>query len=164
MAIDHIGAPTTSAKGVIYVIFPVEQTGEVMGTNHRALLAQVAQAHRAELEGDLDRARFELSRAEADAQRWRREVDWIEALLGMAGPGPDAPRSMTLHDAMVQVLASAPVGMMRAGDLAAEINRLGLYRMRDGRPVEIQQIHARVNNYGHLFAKEGTFIKLARTT
>jgi hypothetical protein len=33
--------------------------------------------------------------------------------------------------------------------------------MRDGRPVEAQQIHARVGHYPNLFAKEGTFIKLA---
>jgi hypothetical protein len=33
--------------------------------------------------------------------------------------------------------------------------------MRDGRPVEAQQIHARVGQYPHLFIREGTFIKLA---
>jgi hypothetical protein len=32
--------------------------------------------------------------------------------------------------------------------------------MRDGRPVETQQIHARVGNYESLFEREGTFIKL----
>lgn len=49
---------------------------------------------------------------------------------------------------------------MRAVDLAAEIDRRKLYRMRDGRPVEAQQIHARVGNYPHLFTRNGTFIRL----
>jgi hypothetical protein len=62
---------------------------------------------------------------------------------------------------MAEVLRSAPAGMLRAGDLAAGIERRRLYRMRDGRPVEAQQIHARVGHYPHLFAKEGTFIRLA---
>ena len=44
---------------------------------------------------------------------------------------------------------------------AAVINSQRLYRMRDGRPVEAQQIHARVGQYPHLFIREGTFIKLA---
>lgn len=50
---------------------------------------------------------------------------------------------------------------MRAADLTAEINRRGLYRMRDGRAVETQQVHARVTHYPHLLAKAGTFITLA---
>lgn len=32
--------------------------------------------------------------------------------------------------------------------------------MRDGRPVEPQQVHARVGHYPDLFEKVGTFIKL----
>ena len=32
--------------------------------------------------------------------------------------------------------------------------------MRDGRPVEAQQIHARVGHYGHIFERWGTFIGL----
>lgn len=49
---------------------------------------------------------------------------------------------------------------MRAADLAKEIDRCGLYRMRDGRPVEAQQIHARVGHYPDDFGRDGTFIKL----
>jgi hypothetical protein len=67
---------------------------------------------------------------------------------------------MTLHDAMAEVLRGEPGRMLRAGDLAREIERRRLYRMRDGRPVESQQIHARVNHYDEVFTKEGTFIKL----
>jgi hypothetical protein len=68
--------------------------------------------------------------------------------------------SITLHEAMREVLQTAPLRMMRAQDLAAEIDRRRLYRMRDGRAVEPQQIHARTGNYPNLFEREGTFIKL----
>lgn len=67
---------------------------------------------------------------------------------------------VTLHVAMQMVLADAPNRMMRPADLAAAIHARGLYRTRDGRAVETQQIHARVGNYENLFAREGTFIKL----
>ena len=79
--------------------------------------------------------------------------------LGHSKDSPGGP-AMTLHDAMEVVLRDAAHGM-RAGDLASEITRRRLYRMRDGRPVEAQQIHARVGNYPHLFKKVGTFIHLA---
>jgi hypothetical protein len=67
-----------------------------------------------------------------------------------------------LHDAMIEVLQSTPERMLRAGDLAAEINRRRLYQMRDGRPVEAQQMHAHLGQYPHLFAKEGTYIGLVQ--
>jgi hypothetical protein len=65
---------------------------------------------------------------------------------------------------MQQVLQNDHDGRMRAGALASEINRLNLYRMRDGRPVEAQQIHARVGHYPDWFTKEGTLIKLINTS
>ncbi len=70
---------------------------------------------------------------------------------------------MTLHEAMAEVLRTTHEHMLRAGDLAAEVDRCGLYKMRDGRPVEAQQIHARVGHYQHLFTKVGTFITLAES-
>jgi hypothetical protein len=94
----------------------------------------------------------------------REVIVWETLLSGEAmgsTPAPGSSSGLTLHDAMVAVLRDAPAGMMRASDLTAEINRRGLYRMRDGRPVEAQQVHARVTHYPHLLAKEGTFITLA---
>lgn len=124
---------------------------------------KVAQAHREEIEGDLDRARIELRRVQGDVQAAQRRVEAYQQLLELAdsGESPSAPtEELTLHEAMAQVLRAAPEGMLRAGELAAEINRQRLYRMRDGRPVEPQQVHARVGHYGRLFTREGTFIKL----
>ncbi|WP_248580836.1 hypothetical protein [Nocardioides sp. InS609-2] len=66
----------------------------------------------------------------------------------------------TLHEAMRKVLQTAPGRRMLAAELAAHIDRRGLYKMRDGRRVEAQQIHARVGHYPELFEREGTFINL----
>jgi hypothetical protein len=130
---------------------------------YRVALRQVVAANSVELQGDLDHARQRLQRARLEVNELERQVASLETLLMLANevdaPEPE-PSGLTLHEAMALVLKSAPSGMLRAGDLAAEINRLHLYRMRDGRPVEAQQIHARVGHYQHLFAKEGTFIKL----
>jgi hypothetical protein len=35
-----------------------------------------------------------------------------------------------------------------------------LYRKRDGSPVEVDQVHARTNNYANLFEKNGSAIRL----
>lgn len=124
---------------------------------------KVAQAHREEIESDLDRARHELRRVQKDVEAAQRRVERYQQLLELAdsgSPRPDSAQELTLHDAMAQILRGVPDRMLRAGDLAAEINRQRLYRMRDGRPVEPQQVHARVGHYGHLFVREGTFIKL----
>ncbi len=130
-------------------------------------LRSVAAARRGEIEADLDRARRGLARNAADRAELERARAVAETLLGLldGDGGSDLERptavGLTLHEAMAEVLRDAPAGMMRAGDLAAEVNRRRLYRMRDGRPVEPQQIHARIGRYGHWFEKEGTFIKLA---
>jgi hypothetical protein len=130
-------------------------------------LRSVAAARREEIEADLDRARRGLARNSADRLELERARIVAEALLALLDEvdGSAAERhttgALTLHEAMAEVLRDAPAGMMRAGDLAAEVNRRQLYRMRDGRPVEPQQIHARIGHYGHWFEKEGTFIKLA---
>lgn len=123
----------------------------------------VVSAHIEELEGDLDQARHALRRSRSNSAELEHQVAWLEALLALATNREESaePTGLTLHEAMEFVLRQAPAGMLRAGDLAAEINRRHLYRMRDGRPVEAQQIHARVGQYPHLFTREGTFIKLA---
>ncbi|MCW2886360.1 MAG: hypothetical protein JWL58_3222 [Streptosporangiaceae bacterium] len=126
-------------------------------------IRRVVEANIEEVRGDLDQARHALQRTQLEVGRLGRTVASLEALLELAGGHGSSEvesQSLTLHRAMVAVLTSAPGGMMRAGDLAAEIGRRGLYKMRDGRPVEAQQIHARVGQYPHLFVKEGTFITL----
>ena len=125
-------------------------------------VGRVVSANAEELRGDLDRAMHALHRSSAETAELERQVKSLQALLELAADGVTAQdhQGLTLHEAMRAVLTDASLGMLRAGDLAAEINRRGLYRMRDGRPVEAQQIHARVGHYSHLFTREGTFIKL----
>ncbi len=127
-------------------------------------MRRVAEAHIEEIEGDLDGARRALAQAQGDVADLARRVALLEVLVAVRGGGVAAPArisdGLTLHEAMVEVLRGEPHRMLRAGDLAREIERRGLYRMRDGRPVESQQIHARVNHYHGMFTKEGTFIKL----
>jgi hypothetical protein len=126
-----------------------------------------AASHRDEVEADLDRARRALVRNAEEREQLERARAFAETLLGLLGDDDKhdgqrvAASSLTLHEAMADVLRDAPARMLRAGDLAAEVNRRQLYRMRDGRPVEPQQIHARIGHYGHWFEKEGMFIKLA---
>jgi Mg-chelatase subunit ChlI len=131
--------------------------------SYQTNVAQVAAAHIEEIAGDLDQARSALKRARSNVAQLERQVASLEGLLDLAhkAGGEAEAAGLTLHDAMAEVLRTAQGGMLRAGDLAAEIERRRLYRMRDGRPVEAQQIHARVGHYPHLFAKEGTFIRLA---
>ncbi|MHB1446207.1 MAG: hypothetical protein ACYCTI_00405 [Acidimicrobiales bacterium] len=123
----------------------------------------VVAIHRDEIRADLEQARQSLRRSQEACGDLQRHVDLLEGLLAVTGPPTVTveSRGRTLHEVMVVVLEDEPYGL-RAGDLAAEINRRGLYRMRDGRPVEAQQIHARVGNYSELFAREGTFIKLKK--
>jgi hypothetical protein len=40
------------------------------------------------------------------------------------------------------------------------VNRRALYRKRDGSPVEVNQVHARTNNYTDLFEKDGPKVRL----
>ncbi|MGH8545465.1 MAG: hypothetical protein ACREX3_17930 [Gammaproteobacteria bacterium] len=131
--------------------------------SYRMEIGQVAAANVEELNADLDQSRHALKRARAEVHHLERQVTSLEALLELARqddsdePGPPG---LTLHAAMAAVLRDVPEQMLRAGDIAAEIDRRGLYKMRDGRPVEAQQIHARVGHYPHFFTKVGTFIKL----
>lgn len=75
-------------------------------------------------------------------------------------PDENPEARMTLHEAMREVLRSAPGRRMSPRDLCEQINRRGLYRMRDGRPVEVQQIHARCGNYPQLFRRVAGDIEL----
>jgi hypothetical protein len=125
---------------------------------------RVASASREEIENDANLVREGLHRSRSETADLERRLASLETLLQISEDEPSATQArltMTLHDAMAHVLRDAPGQRLRAGELAAEINRRRLYRMRDGRPVEAQQIHARVGHYDKLFLRARTFIKLA---
>jgi len=49
---------------------------------------------------------------------------------------------------------------MTVKELVVEVNRRGLYRRRDGSPVEDGQVHARAKKYDRLFEKDGPRVRL----
>lgn len=129
----------------------------------RTVIADAVAASQPEVEAALASARTAHARATGEARELERTITMLEGVLELAragGADDPASASLTLHEAMREVLQGAPMRMMRAHDLAAEIDHRRLYRMRDGRAVEPQQIHARTGNYTDLFEREGTFIKL----
>jgi hypothetical protein len=67
---------------------------------------------------------------------------------------------MTLHEALAVLLRERDNQGMTARALADAVNQRGLYRKRDGSPVEANQIQARINNYGAVFIKEASMIRL----
>jgi hypothetical protein len=60
---------------------------------------------------------------------------------------------MLFHEAIVEVLRRGGNRPMHADDIAAEVNRLALYRRKDGQPVPRRQVVARMLKYEHLFER-----------
>ena len=139
--------------------------------NFRDALDDIRTDYREEVEAALAEARGSRDSLTAALRNAEREVILLEELLapgrgpvatpvasGGSIPGQPKPGAyMTLHDAMHKVIKESPERRLRAAEILAEIERQGLYRMRDGRMPESQQIHARANNYPHLFANEGSY-------
>jgi hypothetical protein len=126
------------------------------------VLTDLASRHAQELRSRIDRDRRLLEEQQAEtAEIERRLAAEVWLLESSAEPSPTRETlRLSAHGAMAEVLRTAPQHRMRPPDLAAEINRRGLYAMRDGRPIESQQIHARVGNYPDMFERDGVFIKL----
>jgi hypothetical protein len=130
-------------------------------------LRRVLDSARAELETGLAEAEAELERLERRRSEVVALIVRAKAALGEVSsssvdtvtPPVDA-RPPTLHEAMAQVLRSRGNEPMAARDLASEVNRRGAYHKRDQSPVEVNQIHARVHNYGDMFEKVGPLIRL----
>jgi pyruvate-formate lyase len=133
-------------------------------TEWQEQIGSVITKHREEVEEDLVLAHNERDQASAKAREAENRVAFLEHALALAdssgAPVAEPAEKLTLHEAMRRVLTTAPERMMRASELTASINRQHLYRMQDGRPVEKQQVHARVGHYPQMFRREGTFIKL----
>jgi hypothetical protein len=125
-------------------------------------LVALVEANGDEIREDLARVRDALARADQTVRELNARATSLEWLVSLMATGQSQPvGTMSLHDAMREVLLSSAATnrMMRPAHLADEINRRGLYRMRDGRPVEPGQISARVGNYPNMFVREGTFVK-----
>jgi hypothetical protein len=120
------------------------------------------------IEDALVEARAELETLDARRQGLLDQVARAEAILG-GGASSRTPtdaalqpgdRPLTLHEALARVLDDHGNEWMTARELTDEVNRRGLYRKRNGTAVEVNQVHARTNNYGDLFEKDGPKIRL----
>jgi len=70
---------------------------------------------------------------------------------------------MTLHEAIVKILQEAG-NPLSASEIANRINEAKLYTRKDGNPVPVNQIHARVKNYPAIFFQEKGLISLHQLT
>jgi hypothetical protein len=104
-------------------------------------------------------ARAELATLDARRSELEALISQGEAALGDTRP-PAGKTMMTLHEALAQILRENGNAPMTARALADAVNDRGLYRTRDGSPVEVNQIHARTKNYQDLFEKDGSLISL----
>jgi len=114
-------------------------------------LERALHASHHEIRQGVEEARAEQARLASEIARLDELIARGEDLLGEE-PSPESPT--TLHRALDIVLTEQGNRWMAAQELADEVNRRGLYRMKDGRPVETGQIHARVRNYEQLFERE----------
>jgi hypothetical protein len=114
----------------------------------------------------LTEARAELATMDARRDELLQQIT-RRAILGGSpaiaatdGPAVAAEPRLTLHEALARVLEDGGNEWGTARELADAVNRRGLYRKRDGSPVEVNQVHARTNNYDKLFEKDGPRIRL----
>jgi len=119
---------------------------------------------RGELESGLAEAEAELAQLDERRAELTALITQARAALGIDAaipvPSPDPAQRLTLHEALASVLREHGNASMRARELADEVNSRGLYRKRDGSPVEVNQVHARVKNYAQVFEKDGSRIRL----
>ncbi|MGO9220542.1 MAG: HTH domain-containing protein [Streptosporangiaceae bacterium] len=122
-------------------------------------LADALDRSREMISGALAEARAELAALDTRRSELEALIAQGEAALGHAH-GPVSTKTMTLHDALAQVLRENGNEPMTARALADAVNNRGLYSTRDSSPVEVNQIHARTNNYQDVFEKDGSLIRL----
>ena len=122
-------------------------------------LADALERSREMIRAALADARAELSALDARRAELQALIAQGESALGGV-PQPDDETGLTLHEALAQVLRENGNTPTTARALTDAVNNRGLYRKRDGSAVEVNQVHARTNNYPDLFEKEGSLIKL----
>jgi hypothetical protein len=123
----------------------------------RELIEHALTEARAEL-ASLDERRAELLEQIAQAEA----IVAREPAAQVPAPPAHLATTMTLHEALARVLEDTGNEWTTARELADDVNRRGLYRKRDGSPVEVNQVHARTNNYTQLFEKDGPKIRLKK--
>jgi hypothetical protein len=101
-------------------------------------------------------ARNELAEVQRRQTELEQQIAEAEAALGH----PSGQSVLTLHEALAQVLRENLNQPMTAAALTDIVNGRGLYRRRDGKPVQANQVHARTKNYKDVFEKGAEGIRL----
>ena len=119
---------------------------------------------RDEIEAGLGEAEAELAQLDERRAELVALITQARAALGLDPAPPTAVGAasdrLTLHEALAHVLRERGNAWTSARELADQVNARGLYVKRDGRAVEVNQVHARIKNYPHLFEKDGSQIRL----
>jgi hypothetical protein len=83
--------------------------------------------------------------------------DRVEA-IAQAVPGQ--VEDVTLHEEIAEILRELGNAWMSTQEIADLVNERARYRKRDGSAVTAFQIHVRTRNYGYLFERQGSQIRL----
>ena len=126
-------------------------------------LADALKRSRDMIEEALAGARSELAKLRTRETELLEQIAQAEAALGRpTGIGPDAEeRMMTLHEALATVLRDNGNGWMLPRELRDQVVGRGLYRKRDGSPIEVNQVQARIAHYSDMFEKRDGAVRLA---
>jgi hypothetical protein len=98
--------------------------------------------------------KFKFGTSPEQLQKFRDKLE--DLFTELVGPQPPPT---TLHEA-IKVVLEETGHPMSTRDIAAEVNRRGLYRKKDGSEVTDFQVHGRTKNYPKLFRREGTTVSL----
>jgi hypothetical protein len=126
-------------------------------------LESALQFNRKEIQAGIDEAETELVELQERTRHLTGLITKGRQVLEGGTADLSGQDRMTLHEAIRFVLREHDNEPMTARELADEITQRDLYMKRDGSPVEINQVHARVNNYGSMFEKVGNRIRVRDT-
>jgi hypothetical protein len=126
-------------------------------------LAEALKRSRDMIEEALVGARSELAALRSREAELEEQIAQAEAALGLRqGLGGDTEeRMMTLHEALATVLRENGNGWMLPKELRDQVVGRGLYRKRDGSPIEVNQVQARIAHYSDMFEKRDGAVRLA---
>jgi hypothetical protein len=123
-------------------------------------LAEALKSSSRIVEEALQQAREELAQLNQRKAELEVLIAQAEAMQRSRSLGTPPARSLTLHEAIAEILREQNNIWMSPREIADAVNGRGLYTKKDGTLVEVSQIHARTKNYAQMFEKEGSKIRL----
>jgi hypothetical protein len=70
-------------------------------------------------------------------------------------------KRITLHQEILTILAANDNRWMTTAEIATSVNKRRRYRKKDGSIVNAYQIHGRTRQYGHIFEKDGSQVRVS---